>query len=480
MNGQQKTQLIESSEKLPLGWVRRRISDIAVTQSGGTPSTAKREYWDGGDVPWINSGALKDRTINTPSVLITTLGLENSSAQIFPRRTVVIALTGATTGRVGLLEIECSTNQSVTGIFPSEAFVAEFLFYFLRSARDQILNLSIGSAQPHINKRIVDEFIVPVAPLPEQRRIVAKLEKLLGQVETCQKRLAKLSLLLKRFRQAVLAAACSGRLTTDWRKENPYIETTFALLNRLNISPDNYDIDDLPTTWTKCPLNLLADLITKGASPKWQGIEYVSEGILFVTSENVGWGEMLFNRKKYVELSINEIQPRSALKKGDLLTNIVGASIGRSAIYELNEKANVNQAVALIRLKKEIDKRYILYVLNSPSMVDHIHKQEVDVARANVSLRDVRNFMIPLPPLPEQKEIVRRVENLFALAGQIEGRLAKAQAQVNALMPSLLARAFRGELVPQDPNDEPASVLMERIKEIRQKKANQEKRIESK
>ena len=194
-------------------------------------------------------------------------------------------------------------------------------------------------------------------------------------------------------------------------------------------------------------LGELCDLITKGASPKWQGVNYAREGILFVTSENVGSGKMLLDVKKYVEPRINIIQSRSILQKGDLLTNIVGASIGRSAMFDSDESANINQAVALIRLKKNIERRYVLYVLNSPLLIDHMHSEKVDVARANLSLKDVAAFPIPLPSISEQREIVRRVEELLAFADRIEARFEIACAQVQRLTPSLLAKAFRGELV---------------------------------
>ena len=289
---------------------------------------------------------------------------------------------------------------------------------------------------------------------------MAKLEKLLEKVEASRTRLEKIPVLLKRFRQSVLAAACSGRLTADWRKED-------ATGN------------DPSKSWSIIPLADLSTLITKGASPKWQGVEYTDQGVLFVTSENIGIGKMLLeDKKKYVEPKINDIQPRSILKIGDLLTNIVGASIGRSAIFESPELANINQAVSLIRLRKNVLGKYILYVLNSPSLVDHMHAEKVDVARANLSLADVANFPIPVPPKDEQQEIVRRVEELFALADRIEVRYQKAKAQVDKLTQSILAKAFRGELVPQDPNDEPASELLKRIKaqEVEQGHSKETKR----
>ena len=280
---------------------------------------------------------------------------------------------------------------------------------------------------------------------------MAKLEKLLDKVDACQQRLAKIPVILKRFRQSVLAAACSGRLTADWRESDLYG-------------------NGLPEMWAMRKLSDISRLITKGASPKWQGVNYTQSGVLFITSENVGWGKMLLETKKFVEYKINKLQPRSILQNGDVLTNIVGASIGRSAIFDQDDIANINQAVALIRLENVVNREYIVHVLNSPLVIKHMESEKVDVARANISLKDVANFPIPLPPLTEQNEIVRRVKALYVLADQIEARYAKAKTRVDQLTQSLLARAFNGELVPQNPDDEPASVLLDRIKAERTKR----------
>jgi restriction endonuclease S subunit len=226
---------------------------------------------------------------------------------------------------------------------------------------------------------------------------------------------------------------------------------------------------NLPENWRLCRLGSLTQLITKGSSPNWQGVDYVDEGTLFITSENVGSWHLIFDKKKYVEDRFNEIQKRSILRKGDLLTNIVGASIGRTAIVDSDEKANINQAVALIRLSAEVNKEYVLTVLNAPAILDVMQQSKVDVARANISLKDVSDFPIPFPPKQEQEEIVRRVEGLFNIAKKIEERHEKAKSHVEKLTQSILSKAFRGDLVPQDPNDEPALELLKRIKEERAK-----------
>lgn len=342
-------------------------------------------------------------------------------------------------------------------------------------------------SQSSVSRNILLETPILLPPLGEQKRIVAKVEQLLARVNAARERLAKVPEILKHFRQSVLAAACSGRLTADWRNNHPEVEPASVFLKRIAkdykgktaSSHYSYSMDnDIPKSWSLCNLGTLTELITKGASPNWQGINYVDKGILFVTSENVGLGHLILENKKFVEEKFNQIQKRSILKRGDILTNIVGASIGRTTIFDLDEKANINQAVSLIRLKNKMSSNYILTVLNSPAIVDFMNSTKVDVARANLSLKDVASFPIPLPPITEQQEIVHRVEALFKIADQIEERYQKARAYVDKLTRSILAKAFRGELVFQDPDDEPASELLKRIQEGKDKQTKKrEKKV---
>ena len=459
------------SDELSAGWTTARISELTDTQSGGTPSTAKKEYWDGGDVPWINSGALKDEIISAPSTFITRLGLENSSARLFPRNTVVIALTGATTGRVGLLHLETSTNQSVTGIFPSLAFVPEYIFYYLRSARDQVLEKAIGSAQPHINKRIVDDFTVPLAPLGEQRRIVAKLKTLLGKLDSCEERLGKIPRLLKRFRQSVLAAACSGRLTADWREQNPEVEDAARLIAKVRAPRqarfqdtsvrDDLDLAELPDTWAWTNLRFLLSPSEAFCYGVVQPGENDPAGAFLIRAGDLAAGRVDTSALRRIPLSVHHDYRRAQLTGGEILVTVVGAGIGETAIAQ-PECAGFNIARAVAKLPvREFSARYVHLWLSTSRALHWMKGDSREVARPTLNLEQLQTLPVPIPPLAEQDEIVRRVDQLFAC--QIEARFAKAQAHVDKLTQSILAKAFSGELVPQDPNDEPAAALLTRI-----------------
>ena len=175
---------------------------------------------------------------------------------------------------------------------------------------------------------------------------------------------------------------------------------------------------EIPEGWEWCRLSKVTRLITKGSSPKWQGISYTDEskGILFVTSENVGQEQLFLSQKKYVEKEFNEMHQSSILQKNDLLTNIVGASIGRTALYDINiENANINQAVCIIRPVNCAISLYLLKYLNSFIAIQFMTKNSVDTARANLSLTSVGDLLVPLPPLAEQHRIVTQIEKLLPI-----------------------------------------------------------------
>ncbi|HBY03300.1 MAG TPA: hypothetical protein DEH07_01875, partial [Desulfotomaculum sp.] len=192
--------------------------------------------------------------------------------------------------------------------------------------------------------------------------------------------------------------------------------------------------------WDIKQLRVLSILITKGSSPTWQGVNYTDDKsqVLFITSENVREGYLDFSKRKYLEKKFNEIQNRSILKYGDLLVNIVGASIGRAAVFYSDEVANINQAVALVRCNKEVCLTYLCYYLNSPKALQMYNEMQVDVARANLSLKNIGDLAIIYPPIPLQNqfaEIVARIEAQKAL-------VKKAIDETQYLFDSLISQYF--------------------------------------
>lgn len=229
--------------------------------------------------------------------------------------------------------------------------------------------------------------------------------------------------------------------------------------------PESEKPFSIPSSWRWVRLGDVCELITKGSSPSWQGVKYVDEGILFITSENVGNEELLLSKSKYLEPKFNEIQSRSILKKGDILTNIVGASIGRTAIFDLDiGNANINQAVAIIRLVNLDLSSYIVKVLNSQMIIAQMTDNTVNTARANISLTTVKNLLIPLPPLSEQTRIVTKLETMLTEIDEIEQGRKNIEALKDKLRNKALQLAIEGKLVEQRAEEGDARALLDEIK----------------
>ena len=331
-----------------------------------------------------------------------------------------------------------------------------YIFYFYKNAG---LIGGKGIGIQGLSTNALGSLFIPLPPLAEQKRIVAKIEELLPFIEKYEQAETKLTALNKSFpemlRKSILQEAVQGKLVP----QNPDDEPASVLLEHIRsekqelikqgkikkskhesiiVTRDKipYEIIngkerciadevpfEIPESWEWCRLTELSSVITKGSSPKWQGITYVDEknGILFITSENIGKEKLLMNKAKYVEKKFNDMHSTSILKFGDILTNIVGASIGRTAIYNLNsENSNINQAVCIIRLINLDFRMYIIKFLNSPIAFQMMTNNSVDSARANLSLSSVSNFLIPLPPLAEQKRIVEKIEELMTFCEKLK------------------------------------------------------------
>jgi len=346
-------------------------------------------------------------------------------------------------------------QKAIHRVRPREGILPEYLTACLQvDAKNGVLaKLFTGATIKHFTGRSLKAYSIPLPPLAEQKRIVAKVDELMAlcdRLEAQQQERntrhadlaraslarfaeaptpANLNLLFHKsypippadLRKSILTLAVQGKLVPQDSKDESvkilldHIAETKSDLQSTGLIGKDKPLEpldqsnlpfEIPPTWSWTKLAELTELITKGSSPKWQGVAYVgeSEGVLFITSENVGNYQLRkLDDLKYVESKFNEIEPRSILKTGDVLMNLVGASIGRTAVYSLLDDANINQAVALIRLVRDVegvDPNFLLHYLNSPSAVEYMLSSRVTSAQPNISLTNARDFAIPLPPSP--------------------------------------------------------------------------------
>jgi type I restriction enzyme S subunit len=446
----------------PTSWAWVTLDDVASWSSGGTPKSTEPRYY-GGEIPWLIIGDLNDGVVTSSARTITPLGLENSSAKHVQPGAVMIALYGSI-GKLGIAGIRCTTNQAIAFTKSiSDAVHQRFLFHYLKGVRGRLLDMGKGGTQANISQTVLKAFPICVAPLAEQRRIVAKLEMLLGQVTTCQQRLAKIPALLKRFRQSVLAAACSGRLTADWREENDNIQAADSLIKnaQYQIAAPEGELPELPAKWKWVALGNYARCFRGRFTPRPRNDpRYFNGKHPFIQIGNLPREGGLVD--SHVQTLNDEgLAVSRKFPKGTVVIAIVGATIGNTGVLAYD--MCVTDSIVGLETGDELGNRYVELFLRHKK--DDIRQTSYSSGgQPNINLATLNPYPLALPPLPEQQEIVRRVESLFLLANQIEARLAAAQRQVDALTPSLLARAFAGKLVPQDPADEPAERLLERIK----------------
>jgi type I restriction enzyme S subunit len=322
--------------------------------------------------------------------------------------------------------------------------LTRYLFHFLRGPQFQAIahERITGSAVPHLFQRDIKKLRAVVPPLAEQQRIVAKLDALLGKIGVCRNRLAKIPVLLKRLRQSILAAACSGRLTADWRERN---EPAGGVGDSGEIA-EGFPL--LPGTWHWQPLGAVCERIVDcpHSTPKW-----TSSGRLCIRTTNFKPGLLDLSEVRYVsEQAFKKRIERLRPRPGDILYSREGGILGIACVIPPGVELCLGQRMMLFRARSDFTGALLMHWLNSPAILRRVHELTGGSASPHLNVRDIKAFPTPVPPFTEQHEIVSRVESLLGLADQIESRFEKARTQVDKLPFSLLAKAFHGELVPTE------------------------------
>lgn len=446
------------SNGLPQNWKSTELSSVVIYGKGKKPKSLITEEKKG-FVPYINIKAFEQGIIDEYA--------DVESSKIIDENDILVVWDGARFGLTGM-GVAGAAGSTLMVLNPIVCYPS-YVYSFINRYYSFINSKPKGTGTPHVNPDIFWNLPFPIAPLNEQKRIVAKLDAIMPCIEAVKERLEKVPVMLKRFRQSVLAAAVTGRLTEQWREEHPDVE-----------SADLWT-DLLPETWHLVKAHECCDHITKGTTPK--NGSFSEKGIPFLKVYNIVDNKIDFEYKpQFVTNEIhNSFLKRSIVYPGTVIMNIVGPPLGKVAIIpDSYPEWNLNQAIAIFRPYEKLNNEYLYIVLIEGScLIKIIEETRGVVGQSNLSLDQCQNLEIPLPPLEEQKQIVKEVDNLFALADKVEAHYQQAKTRVDKLSQSILAKAFRGELVPQDPNDEPAEKLLERILEEKAKMEAELKAVKS-
>lgn len=302
-----------------------------------------------------------------------------------------------------------------------------------------------GTTRLKLTQGKLKEIPCPTPPLNEQKRIVAKLDAIIPRIDSIKTRLENVPFIIKRFRQSVLTVAVTGKLTEKWREEH-----------------------GIKDQWEEIELN---SIIPKGGifdgpfGSNLKTSDYTNKGVRVIRLENIGHLFFIHEKNTYVTKEKYQTLIRHTVGEGDIIfSSFIAEEIRACILPELSTKAIAKADCFCVRPdESKINKKFLLYSLVSFNSYQQLVMNIHGATRPRINTTQLKKVLIPYPPLSEQKEIVRQVDHLFALADKLEAHYHKAKARIDKLSQSVLAKAFRGELVPQDPNDEPAEKLLERI-----------------
>ncbi|TGV03348.1 restriction endonuclease subunit S [Flavivirga rizhaonensis] len=491
--------------KFPNNWVKVTLNDICLTSSGGTPNRKNSSFYNG-DIPWVKSGELNYNVILKSEEVISEEALKKSSAKIFPKGTLLIALYGATVGRLAFLGINAATNQAVASIMCFAGMPNRFLYYYLLHKKEELLQKRVGGAQRNISQRILNNLKIPLPPLAEQKRIVSFVDELFSDLDKGEESLKLAQNQLKVYRQTLLKIAFEGKLSKQWRKNNSPDEADKLLkvikkerkncyeqeLREWNRALDNWkkirgtgkkpkkpkvlriqseidnheNLTDLPSQWKWIKVGEFEKHIGSGSTPKGGKNVYLDKGIPLIRSMNIYPNKLVLDGLTFIDRKTHEKMERSQLKEKDVLLNITGASIGRCTYLPQGfGESNVNQHVCIIRSFTDmIDYKYLCQYLNSPIAQRIIQMINSGATREALTFEQIRNFPFPLSTREEQKVIVNELESNFFIINNLERTIQLSIQQSEALRQSILKKAFAGKLVSENSSDETAIEFLNRIK----------------
>ena len=432
-------------ELLPKGWVETELGSYIYLKNGYAYKTT--QFQETG-IPVLKiSNITHDGNIDVSNTQFVDEKYLNQSFLV-KKGDILIAMSGATTGKFGIYKSDDSVlqNQRVGNIkLRSEDLGNKsFVYYLIAYLKKEIEERAYGGAQPNISPKLIETIKIPLPPLAEQERIVAKLDALFAQIDLMKKSLAQIPTILKNFRQQVLTQAVTGKLTEKWREGKELSE------------------------WKDVKFKDVTEKITDGDH---QAPPQVEEGVPFlVISDLTNNGINLEKVKRFVPSEYySKIPEYRKPKVADVLYTVTG-SFGLPFLVTTNEEFCFQRHIGLIRVNNlYLTSKYCFYFLQSDNAYQQARAGARGVAQLTVSLTSIRSFDLTLPSIKEQEEIVSRVESLFAKADFIESQYKTLKAKIENLPQSILHKAFKGELVAQLPTDGDAKDLLAEIKKLKVK-----------
>lgn len=468
-------------KKLPPGWSIATIADITEYLSRGK----QPKYVEYSSLPVINQRSIQWSGIQDEYLkYVDPLQFDSWEPERFiqPGDILWNSTGRGTVGRACLVtqkdvEPPKVVDSHVTILRPNQkAINPDFLFAWVRSAEVQNLveRLATGATnQIELGRKAIASINIPVAPLNEQKRIADKLDNLLTRVNECHNRLERIPHILKQFRKSVLAIAVSGELTEDWRIKNPNVGVRTDLFVKIQEKFSSRDPESqespctqshLPENWLYAPVEAVGDVfLGRQRSPKNHSGSYMRP---YVRAANITWDGWNLSDVKEMNFDPSDFE-RFKLKVGDVLINEGSGSadeVGKPAVWNGEiENCCFQNTLICVRPSEDISE-YLYFIFLNAAVSKAFVKETRGIGIYHLGKARFAAFRIPIPPLEEQKEIVRRIKHLFAYADRLESYYRKALGRAKKIESAFLSKAFRGELTFQETSDESASTLLEKIR----------------
>lgn len=424
---------------IPESWRWVKVGNICDCGAGATPPRGNKDFYDNGTIPWLKTGELTNGYIYRCEEKITYLALEKCSLRLNQKDDILIAMYGATIGKLGIVTFPLTTNQACCGCTPYMGIYNLYLFYCFMCIKETLIGKAEGGAQPNISREKIRSSLVPVPPIEEQQRIVDKINEIMPKIDEYEKIEKELKALKKAFpenvKSAILQAAMQGNLTEQLENDSKVDELL------LNIEKDREDkinsglvkndkrlftkrVDDedtsltIPDSWRSVTLGSILYKLTDGThkTPK-----YVTNGVKFVSVKDMSSGKLDLSSTKFITKEEHEeLFNRCNPEKGDMLLSKVGTT-GVPAIVDTDEKFSLFVSVALLKYNHQfINEKFLYYLICSPLVQEQVKENTRGVGNKNWVLDFIAKTVIVLPPIEEQKRIVERLETLLPLCEELK------------------------------------------------------------
>ncbi len=470
---------------LPIGWGEITLDAIGKWRGGGTPSKHNPAFWTNGRIPWVSPKDMKQRFIADAEDHITSSAVEASATQIIPEQSVLIVTRSGILRHslpVAVNTRDVAINQDLKAVSPTKGVDTAFLAFQLVGEAQEILRecAKSGTTVDSIDFEKLKAHIIKLAPLPEQRRIVAKIDSLSGKSKRARESLDHVPRLVEKYKQAVLAVACKGSLTRQWRRKHQRCQWLREDVAALQARRETYlrgrkgsrlrelepaDRDEcLPRTWLNAHIAETVDILVGFAfKSSW----YHKDGVKLLRGANIAPGKVTWDDLVCLPAGRASEFSEYKLLAGDIVIAmdrpLISTGFKIAQIKEEDAGALLVQRVARVRSTKFVHPAFVWLYLNSAEFISDAVSAATGSELPHISSNDILSARMPLPPLPEQIAIASHVERAFSWIDRLAAEATSARKLVDRLDQAILSKAFRGELVPQDPNDEPASVLLDRI-----------------